>query len=59
MGYDAQSKQMWVESLLPRISNQDVLHITIFLKCSSPDSVPVTEGPTDVELNLLRNGIDL
>jgi glutaconate CoA-transferase subunit B len=57
MGYDPQTKRMRVESLHPGVTREDIIANTGF-EMLFVDPLPVTEEPSEQELNLLRNQID-
>ena len=57
MGYKPDSKRMYVQSLHPGVTKQDITDNTSFeMLCE--DHVPVTAEPTDEELYILRNEVD-
>ncbi len=58
MDFEEKTKRMRLHSLHPGISLQEVVEKTGF-KLIIPDSVPVTEPPTEKELRFLRERIDV
>lgn len=57
MGFHSESKRMQVESLHPGVTKGDVIANTGF-EMLFVDPLPVTQEPTNEELNLLREEID-
>lgn len=58
MDFEAGSKRMRLKSVHPGVSVDDVVANTGF-ELVLPASVPVTEGPTPEQLDVLRNRIDV
>ena len=59
LGFDKETKEMQIESLHPGITLEEVQKRASFkIRCSSKVSLPVTEQPTQKELEILRKEID-
>jgi len=54
LGFDEESKLMRLEGLHPEVSIQEVIDNTGF-ELSIPEDIPVTEPPSQLELELLRS----